>query len=212
MDRIKNGIAQVRRLAALVRGMPFLPVLLSMGLNFILALFNGIVCLFTPSFWHLTLFAYYLLLGGMRLYASAARRLGIRDRTMLRTVGIGTILLSFILCGMMILTIREGIHPAKDKVVMIFTAAATFVLAGITFRNIVRAHRQHEARWIALRNISFAGSVASFLSLERSMTGTFGRAENSPPVALEAWVGAAAFVLLLCTGVSMLLPRPKAEK
>ena len=176
-----------------------------MGWNLTFALVNGVISLIYTSYWYLTLFALYLLLGLMRMSAvTFSRSKRRKEADLLRHNGLAMFVLAVIVCGMMILTIRELHNPVKIKTVVIITAAYTFVFAGLSVYNMIRAHKQKSAILITLRNISCVGSIVSILSLERAMLGTFGNASEQSALLIQAWSGAAAFLILIGLSISML--------
>ncbi len=62
------------RLAEGLKEIPFLSTLLSMGWNLTFALVNAVISMVYSSYWYLTLFAFYLLLGLMKMSAVTLSR------------------------------------------------------------------------------------------------------------------------------------------
>ena len=168
----------------------------SMSWNLIYALFNLGLGAAYRSFWFISMAAYYVILGVMRLYAvSCGSRGGARPAVM-RRCGFGMTALGVALSGIICMAIAEKHNPKYHIVVMIAVAAFTFYLVVQTILNTVKAHKKKDGTLIVLRNISLASVIGSVLSLERSMLGTFGDAGDRFSSAVEAISGAAAFLLL----------------
>ncbi len=200
-----NMKEQLLAIRAWLKRNPLRPAFLSMGWNLTFALINGVISLIYSSYWYLTLFAYSLLLGLMKM--STLMLSGSKRRTeadMLRQNGVAMFCLAVIVCGLMVMTIRELHNPVKNKIVIIATAAYTFSFVGLTIYNTIKAHIQKSTVMISLRNISCASALISILSLERSMLGTFGDATDHFPLIMQAWSGGAAFLILIGLGISML--------
>ncbi len=199
-DRVKQIVAKLRKI-------PLLGTILGMGWNLTFAIINAVLSIAYTSYWHLTLFSFYLLLGLMKMYTvSQTRSKKRKESTMLFWNGIAMFLIAVILCGLMILTIRERRNPSQDKIIMIVTAAYTFTYLGMTIRGAVRAFRNKSSVALSLRNISCASITAAFLSLERSMLGTFGQTGASNfNVVMQGWCGAVGFVFMLAQGVDFLV-------
>ncbi len=201
------------RLAEGLKEIPFLSTLLSTGWNLTFALINGVISLVYSSYWYLTLFAFYLLLGLMKMSAVTLSRSKKRtEADLLRHNALAMFGLAVIVCGLMILTIKEVHNPVKNKTLMIITAAYTFVFVGLTVNNVIRAHMQKSAVMITLRNISCAGALVSLLSLERAMLGTFGNASNQFSLMMQAWSGGIVFVILIILGIGMLMISKKHKE
>jgi len=206
-----NGIVQ--KTAKFIRGRPFLSHMMSTGWNLTFAIINGIISIVYRSYWYLTLSAFYLLIGLMRL--STLRLPKSKRRTaadLLRHNGLAMFGLAVIECGLMILTILEHHNPMKSKMVAVVTAAYTLVFVALSIRNTIKAHRQKSAVMISLRNISCASAIVSVLSLERSMLGTFGKDSVRFTLSMEAWSGGIAFLILIIMGTGMLILSRKEKQ
>ena len=181
----------------------------SMGWNLIYALFNGVLAIAYRLFWFLSMFVYYLILGGMRLLVVSPKK----DRTaerwsdnaIMRALGIEMIILAVVVSGIVCMAIAEKHNPTYSIVVMITIATYIFYTVTMSIFNIVKAHKKKDATMIMLRDISLAGTIVAVLSLERSMLGTFGNAEDDFSRTMEIISGAVAFVLIIGIAISMIV-------
>ena len=153
------------------------------------------------------------MLGLMRLFVLSIRhnRKETEISTM-RKMGIALISLSFVISGIVLLTIREQQNPVRSTIIMITIATFTFGIVGWSVRNIVKAHKYKSVILITLRNISCAGAVGSILSLERGMLGSFGDASSTFAKTMEAVSGAAAFLLIVWLGIDLILLSKSLKK
>ena len=196
----------MERLKALLQKYPLLPSLLSMGWNLIYAIFNGVLGIRFSSWWFITLCAFYFVLGFMRLSAvTIGQKEGRSETAVMKGVGIAMLPLAIVICGMILLTIREQQNPVRNTIIMVTIAAFTFSLVAWSIRNIIKAHREKSATMITLRNISCASAIGSILSLERGMLGTFGDASDAFSRTTEAVSGAVAFLLIIGLGIGLIL-------
>lgn len=181
----------------------------SMGWNLIYALFNGVLAIAYRSFWFLSMFVYYLILGGMRLLVVSPKKDRSAERwsdnAIMRTLGIEMIILAVVVSGIICMAIAEKHNPTYNTVVMITIATYTFYAVTMSIINIVKAHKKKDATMIMLRDITLAGTIVAVLSLERSMLGTFGNAEDGFSRTMEIISGAVAFVLIIGIAISMIV-------
>ena len=203
----------IEKIQQLLQRYPLLPAMLSTGWNFAYAVFNGSLGVIHRSYWFITLCAFYAVLGFMRLsVVTLGRNKRRTELSVMRHNGMAMCGLSIVLVGIMLLTIREHHNPIRNKTVMIVIAVYTFIFVGWTIRNTIKAHKDRSVQMITLRNISCASAIASMLSLERGMLGTFGDQNERFVRIVESSSGAVAFILLIGLGIGMILFANKQEK
>ncbi len=132
---------QIRTIWNYIQEAPLLIASLSMSWNLVFAVINGIYSLMYSSWWYLTLFAMYLLLALMKFGATTLPKSRRRTEAgLLLHNGIAMFFLAVILCGLMVLTIRELHNPVQSTPLIVITAAYTFVFIGLTIYNTIQAH------------------------------------------------------------------------
>lgn len=177
----------------------------SMGWNLIYALFNAVLALVYLSYWYLSLFVYYVLLGSMRLYVVIGKtKLNHSVAHITKWCGIGMVCLSVTLAGIMSMIISDDRNPSYNTIVMITIATFTFYIMTLAIISAVKARRHKNSRWILLRDIALAGAIGSMVSLERAMLGTFGDATDDSSTIMEIISGAAFYVIILVIGLALL--------
>lgn len=175
---------------------------LSLAWNFAYAFLHGLLSFRMHSWWHVSMCAWYVMIGLLRLYA--VRNRNGDGRRIMKRCGAGIIFLAVVLSGISGMGIVEGIHPVRSLIISIAMAALTFIMAFNALRNIIKARRSNNAYLIILRNISLVSVTGSVLSLQRSMLGTFGNAADRFTLIMEAGTGMAAFLIILALGITLL--------
>ncbi|MBQ9152558.1 MAG: hypothetical protein IJ130_01945 [Solobacterium sp.] len=173
---------------------------LSLTWNFAYALLHGLLSIRLYSWWHVSMCAWYVMIGLLRLYAVRNRNV---SRSIMKRCGSGIIVLAAVLSGINGMGIVEGINPVRSLIISVAMAALTFIMAFSALRNIIKARRSHDAYQIILRNISLVSVTGSILSLQRSMPGTFGNAADRFTLMMEACTGMAAFLIILALGITL---------
>lgn len=184
----------------------------SMGWNLLYGIFNGILGIIYRSAWFITMCAYYLTLGGMRLAVVSlnADKTGRRtERSVMRHNGIAMLFLAIVLSGSVVLSFHYSVSKTYPHPVMTLIAAYTFFIAILAIRNTIRAHKDRSLVMINLRNISLAGATASMLTLQRSMMATFGAEEIDLANTMNGATGMGAFLIVLVLGITMIVQGSK---
>ena len=180
-----------------------------MGWQMSYALINGALGVWYRSYWFITMFVYYLLLGGLRLIVLRRRNLT-ENHQILRTdriAGAGFLLLAVIVSGIVCLEIAEKRNPVYHTIVMIAIAVFTFFLIIKAIVGFVSAHKRNDHTQMRLQDISLVSAIGFVLSLERAMLGSFGDAEDSFTFMMETATGAVAFLVILIMGILLLRHR-----
>lgn len=176
------------------------------GYNLIYGIFNGIMGIVYQSAWFGIMFFYYALIGIMRLSVvsyQAGKKENRSARVVMRHNGVALIFLAIILSISVAISFLFPVTKKYNKVVMVLIATYTFFITALAVRNIVSAHKKKSSVLIVLRNISLAGAVASMLSLQRSMTLTFGEGPEGEVFGhiMNGATGLGAFIIVLFLGI-----------
>lgn len=157
------------------------------------------------------MFAYFLILGVLRLYVIRSRRStsNVFARKTVRICGIGMIVLAVTLSGIICMGIAENHHPSYPAPIMITIATYTFYLAILSVVSAIKTRKKNDNTERMLRDISLAGATGAMLSLERMMLGTFGNASDTFSFVMEAASGAVAFLFIALMGALLLIKRLK---
>ena len=184
----------------------------SMGWNLLYGIFNGVLGIIYRSVWFITMCAYHLTLGGMRLAVVSLNtgKEGKRtERSVMQHNGIAMLFLAIVLSGSVAVSFHYSVAKTYPVPIMIAIATYTFFIATVAIRNTIRAHKDRSVFMINLRNISLAGATASMLTLQRSMTATFGADAVDFANTMNGSVGMGAFLIVLALGISMIVQGSK---
>ena len=184
----------------------------SMGWKLLYGIFNGVLGVIYRSAWFITMCAYYLTLGGMRLavVSLTTGKEGKRtERSVMRHNGIAMLFLAIVLSGSVAVSFHYSVAKTYPVPIMIAIATYTFFIAAVAIRNTIRAHKDRSVFMINLRNISLAGATASMLTLQRSMMATFGADAVDFANTMNGSVGMGAFLIVLALGISMIVQGSK---
>ncbi len=183
----------------------------SLIINAAYGIYNGILGITGGSLWFVNMCVYYLLLGSARFsavlfeYGGAA---GERDKAfVMRTVGALFIVIAGVMAGTVHISIAGGIAAKYHEIVMITMAAYTFYKLTMAVINSVKVRETRSKLLISLRRINCADAAVSLLSLQRSMIVSFGGMEARKELLLKSLSGAAVFMFMLVTGISMVFTR-----
>lgn len=134
-----------------------------------------------------------------------------REWKVYRNCGIMLSVLSMILGGaVMMLVSGEGGKSYPG--LMIYTAATyTFYKLTVSIINLVKARKEKSVLLITLRNIGYADSLVSLLSLQTALFTAFGQDSDDFVPMMNALTGAAVCLMVLFLGISMVY-NAKKEK
>lgn len=176
--------------------------------NLLYAVYHGVLGVTQASMWFGILCAFYSILAAMRFFAvlyGRGAQPALSACWMYRTSGMLLLLFGGVLAWSNAVSLSQNIAKAYGTIPMITIAAYTFYkITAVIFRA-VRQHYDVSARFIVLRNISFAEAAASVLTLQRSMLVTFGRIEKEKMYVMNALTGAVICLFILSLGMYMIL-------
>ena len=121
-----------------------------------------------------------------------------------RAAGCGICQLAVVLAGIICIGIVERRNPVRNEIIMIAMALYTFVTMAFAIINTIKAGKKKDELLEIEKNVSLVSAIGSMLSLERGMLGTFGDASDKLTLILEATSGAAAFIVVMLIGISLI--------
>ena len=199
-------------------------------LNLAYAVGNGIYAWFHHSPWLGTLAAYYICLSVMRFTvvwqerkdAKSRESSHISDRErgeqqlwegqVCKRGGGGLIAMAVVLCGAVVLLIREegGKHYAGF---LIFAVAAyTFYKIILAVINLIKVRRMKSPLLLAIRNIGYADALVAVLSLQTAMFAAFGEGEEQNTQWMNGMTGVAVCLMILAIGIYMIRKEGSEKK
>ena len=180
----------------------------SLLINSLYAVGNCAIGLLSHSWWFITAGAYYAVLSAARFCVMNTARKA-KDYTdgaafARRTTGILLIVLSVCLVGINILSAVKERGTNFHEIVMIAIAVYAFSKITLAIIGIARARQCASQFTKTLRNISFADSVVSIYSLQRSMLVSFPGMKPSEIQLFNVLTGTAAWIIVLFLGINLL--------
>ena len=172
----------------------------------IYAVFNLILSIVYKSWWFLSLGAWYLIIGLLKVYIKRGK--DNKGQRKLKIAGTGIIGLGIVLAGVITMGIAEGHNPVRSLVVMVAIAAYTFGSLTAAIIKCVKAGKKKNDDLLIDRNISLMGAVGALMSLERGMLGTFGDAASRFSLTMEMLTGFGAFLFITVIGIILFFKKP----
>lgn len=153
---------------------------LGLSVNLLYALYHGALGIVNRSLWFLTMSAYYTILSALRFSAVLCERK--RNSTdsldteyfVMKLSGILLAVLSFVLTGVIYLSLAENIVIKHDSVMMITIATYTFYKITMAILRAVKQRKNPSPLLATIRSIGYADVAVSVLTLQRSMFASFG--------------------------------------
>ena len=184
--------------------------IISFVINIAYAIFQGVFAILSHSYWYLTLAVYYIIFSVMRgslLYSRSKSRYKSDEKKILddlfnyKKIGITLICLTVVLSGLIVLTALTD-NTFKYAGLMIYAAAAyTFYKLSFSIYNIIKAQKTKDVSIQSLKNIGFADSLVSLLSLQSALLYEFGTGDLS---IFNILTGSGVCILIVTLGIFMI--------
>lgn len=178
-------------------------------LNLLYAVYHGVLGMVHLSLWFITMCAYYTVLAAMRLSAILCQRKGgstapnETENFVMKLSGVLLMILSFVLTGVIYISLRQNIAVKYDEITMITIAAYTFCKITMAVMKAVKRRRDPTRLFAIIRNIGYAEVAASVLTLQRSMLVSFGAVDDAQAHRMNALTGAVVCAFVLALGILM---------
>ena len=180
----------------------------SLAFNAAYALGNCIIGFLNPSWWFITVGAYYAVLAITRFSVLQIKRKasGDYDTELFarRITGILLVVLSFCIVGVNVLSAIKDRGIAFHEIVMISIATYTFTKITISIIGMVKAKRSASSVLKTLRNISLADACVSIYTMQRSMLVSFPGMEAAEILLLNIFTGTAVWIVVLLLGINLI--------
>lgn len=191
---------------------------LSFIVNVLYALYNGIFGVLNHSIWFVTMFAYYTILSVMRSSAvlcefkNSPSDSDATEYFVAKLSGILLAILSFVLTGVIYISISESIASKYDTIAMITIATYTFTKITMAIIRAVKQRKNPSMLLAVIRSIGYADVAASVLTLQRSMFASFGDLSGEKAHMMNIFTGAAVCLFTLVLGIMLIIKGTKNEK
>lgn len=189
-------------------------------INLLYALYHGGLGIVNHSLWFITMCAYYTILSTMRFSAvlceyknnSAASNDNDMEYFVMKLSGGLFALLSFVLTGVIYISLSENIAAKHESVMMITIATYTFYKITMAIIRAVKQRKNPSPLLATIRCIGYADVAVSVLTLQRSMFASFGELTDKKAHTMNILTGAAVCLFVLALGLSMIVKGKKERK
>lgn len=192
----------------------------SIGLlvNILYACYHGALGVVNQSLWFVAMFAYYVILSSMRFSAVLCewrRKSSISkdiEYFVAKLCGGLLVLLSFILAGIVYISLFQNVAVKHHEIVMITIATYTFYKITVAIIRAVKQRKNTVPLLVVLRTIRYAEVAASLLTLQRSMLISFGSMDNKRIALMNGLTGISVCLFILLLGIFTILRSSKERK
>ena len=180
-------------------------------INLLYAIYNGGLGIVNRSLWFVTMCAYYTILSTMRFCAvlCSRRRSSPTSSDMayfvVKLSGVLLAMLSFVLTGVVYISLAENIAAKHDTVIMITIATYTFYKITMAIIRAVKQRKNSSPLLTVIRTIGYADVAVSVLTLQRSMLASFGEMADTKAHTMNILTGAAVCLFVLSLGIVLML-------
>lgn len=180
---------------------------LSFILNLLYALYHGVLGLASQSLWFLSLCAYYVVLSTLRfsvvLYGHRSNPTYTADteRFAAKFSGALLVVLSFVLTGVIYISLSQNIAAKHGEITMITIATYIFGKIIVAIVKAIKQHKNPSPLLAVVRNIGYAEAAVSILTLQRSMLVSFGAMDKATIKLMNSLTGAAVCLFILSLGI-----------
>mgnify|MGYP006920895743 CR=1 FL=1 len=216
LRKIKNTETG-KRLLREQRERMILSAAFSFFVNLLYALYNGGLGIVNRSLWFFTMCAYYIILSTMRFCAVLCEHKNKKAASddmeyfVMKLSGGLFVVLSFVLTGVIYISLAENIAVKHDDIVMITIATYTFYKITMAIIRAVKQRKNPSPLLAVIRNIGYTDVAVSVLTMQRSMLASFGELSGMKAHTMNVLTGAAVCLFVLLFGVFMVVNGTKRE-
>lgn len=228
MPKIKNSIMgwmKKRKFTkAIIENWGFrssLAVFISLFFNIAYSIFEGIIAILLKSIWFGALSSYHMCLSIMRFWIVKNNKIDFiamdnkdidssKSWKLHKNCGIVLLILTLALSCAVAQMIVDNKHNDYGQILAIAVAVYTFYKVSISIYNIIRARKHHNPILQTIKNIGFADSLMSLLSLQTALIATFDQGIDMRH--MNIFTGSAVILLTLILAINMIVGANKNLK
>lgn len=186
--------------------------------NILYAFYHGALGIANQSLWFIAMFAYYVILSSMRLSAVLCERKHKSSASeemecfVAKLCGGLLVLLSFILAGVVYISLSQNVAVKHHEIVMITIATYAFYKITVAIIKAIRQRKNTAPLLEVIRTIGYAEVAASILTLQRSMLVSFGSMDDTGINLMNSLTGMAVCLFILLLGIFTILRNNKERK
>ena len=186
--------------------------------NIMYAIYHGALGVVNQSLWFVTMFAYYMILSSMRFSAVLCewkhKSLASEDTEyfVAKLCGGLLVLLSFVLGGVVYISLSQNVAVKHHEIVMITIATYTFYKITVAVIRAIKQRNNTVPLLVVIRTIGYAEVAASLLTLQRSMLISFGSMDNEDIALMNSLTGISVCLFILLLGIFTIVRSGKEGK
>lgn len=186
--------------------------------NILYAVYHGALGVINQSLWFVSMFAYYVILSSMRFSAVLCewkrKPLASEDTEyfLAKLCGGLLVLLSFILGGVVYISLSQNVAVKHREIVMITIATYTFYKITVAVIRAIKQRKNTVLSLVVIRTIGYAEVAASLLTLQRSMLVSFGSMDKGDIALMNGLTGISVCIFILFLGIFTILKSGKERK
>lgn len=190
---------------------------ISLLVNILYAFYYGALGVVNQSLWFVAMFAYYVIVSSMRFSAvlcewrcksSTSRAI---EYFAARLCAGLLVLLSFILAGVVYISLFQNVAVKHHEIVMITIATYTFYKITVAIIRAIKQRKNTGPLLVVIRRIGYAEVAVSLLTLQRSMLISFGSMDNEGIALMNGLTGITVCLFILLLGIFTILRSRKEE-
>lgn len=191
---------------------------MSLLANILYAFYHGAMGVVNQSLWFVTMFAYYVILSSMRFSAilyewkyksSASENI---EYFVAKLCGGLLVLLSFILAGIVYISLSQNVAIKHHTIVMITIATYTFYKITAAIIRALKQHKNTASLLTVIHTIGYAEVAASILTLQRSMLVSFDPMDKADIDLMNSLTGISVCFFILLLGIFTILRSSAVKK
>lgn len=191
---------------------------ISLLVNVLYAFYHGALGVANQSLWFVAMSAYYVILSSMRFSAVLCERRRKFSTSkdieyfVAKLCGDLLVLLSFILAGIVYISLFQHVAIKHHEIVMITIATYTFYKITLAIMRAIKQRKNTDPLLAVIRTIGYAEAAASLLTLQRSMLISFGSMDRENIALMNALTGISVCLFILLLGIFTILKSSRERK
>lgn len=175
-------------------------------INSVYSAVNIFLGITNKSYWFITLGTYYFILSVMRFYILLSEKRITSDKNINHgatktIIGIMLIILGFVLCGSVYLSVYFEVTGRLHEILVITMATYAFSKITLAIINFVKRHKLNSPVLMLIRNIGLADAAVSIFSLQKTMLVSFEGMTDYEIKIMNACTGTVVWIFVVLIGI-----------
>lgn len=179
---------------------------ISLCVNILYALYNGALGIMSHSIWFISVCVYYVILSGMRFSAILSKQKInlLKEYKAMRVSGILFVILSFVLAGIIYISLSQNIASKFGTIPMITIATYTFYKITMAVIRFIKTKNHPSPLVRVVNSIGYGEIAVSVFTMQKSMLVSFRGMSFGNAYIMNTLTGAGVFLFILFLGIAMI--------